>query len=302
MNELVTVLIITYNGQQYIEQMLDSICFQNYKPLEVIISDDASTDDTVFVIDNWLKEKRRQDIVFKFIKNSRNLGVSGNISNAVKFIHGKYLFLADQDDLWRKDKISMQVEYLERNNDCELCICDRSAINKENKIICKSLMRYDNVKFHKRDYKDVLNNGSEYPANSICIRTRHINNIFPIPYEIVEHDTFITIMAAHYGKVGYVRKPLTLYRIHDKNLSGNYLIETCKNFFIMYKCIVKIHKRKNKRELIDPIILKKELKRRFNENNIKFSRKLYPGKVRYVYIASIKYILRNIRSWKKFVK
>ena len=50
MNDLVTILLPTYNGQEYVSQMLDSIYFQDYRPIELIICDDASTDDTVNVV------------------------------------------------------------------------------------------------------------------------------------------------------------------------------------------------------------------------------------------------------------
>lgn len=301
MNELVTVLLPTYNGQQYIRQMLDSIYLQDYRPIEIIISDDASVDRTIPVINSWVKDKCSEDFLCKIVKNKRNMGLSGNISNAVKYIHGKYLFLADQDDLWKKNKISAQVDYLNKNIDCEMCICDRSAIDKNNKTICKSLMHYDNINFQKRDYKEVLNNGSEYPANSICLRTEHLDSIFPIPVKICEHDTFIAIMAAHYGKIGYVRTPLILYRIHDNNLSGNYAMETNKNLFKLGCITIKTLKRINKRNATDIAIIKEELKRRFDEEGTMFSMKLNSSEIKNIYIASLKYILDNMYKWKRFV-
>ena len=56
-------------------------------------------------------------------------------------------------------------------------------------------------------------------------------------------------MAVHYGKVGYVRKSLTLYRIHNNNLSGNYAIETNKSFFKLLRITVKTMKRINQKIL-----------------------------------------------------
>lgn len=300
MKELVTILLTTYNGQQYIQQMLDSIYLQDYRPIEVIIADDASIDKTVSIIKNWIKNKTKEHISFKMVLNKRNKGLSANMSNAIKYVHGKYLFLADQDDLWAKNKVSVQIEYLKKNIDCEMCICDRSAINSRNEIICRSLMRYEKINFCKRSYKDVLRNGSEYPANSICLRTSHLDKIFPIPNQICEHDTFIVIMAVHYGKVGYVRKSLTLYRIHNNNLSGNYAVETNKSFFKLLKIIVKTMKRINQKNIIDPIIIKKELKKRFNEDNIQFSTNMYSGKKKSIFTTLVILVLSNLRKKKNF--
>lgn len=301
MNDLVTILLPIYNGRQYIVQMLNSIYFQNYRPLEVIISDDASTDGTTAVVRRWLKGKNGNDITFQLIMNKENRGLSGNISNAATHIHGKYLFLADQDDIWRKNKISAQVAYMEDNEDCEMCVCDRSVINGKGEVKCESLMRYEHRNPKKRSYKDVLNQAICYSANCICLRTEHLDHIFPIPSGICEHDTFIAVMAAHFGKIGYVREPLTMYRIHGKNLSGNYAMETTKNLLRLEYAIIKSLKRVNRRETTDPVLIREALKNRFHEDNVRFSKKLYHGRIEKIYITSIRYIWDNIDRWRKFV-
>lgn len=241
------------------------------------------------------------NIYFKVVKNKRNIGLSGNISKAAKYVHGKYLFLADQDDLWVVKKVSEQVEYLKENTDCEMCICDRSIIDEKNRIVCKSLMRYEHINFQKRGYKEVLNHGSEYPANTICLKTEHLNKLFPIPYQVCEHDTFIAIMAVHFGNIGFVRKPLTLYRIHDNNVSGNYALELEKNPLRLICVVMRIVKRTKKRNSVDPVVIKDELKKRFNEYTTDFSTSMYEKEIKSVYIASAKYLWRNFYRWKRFV-
>lgn len=301
MKELVTIILPVYNGEKYIEQMLNSIYLQDYRPIEVIISDDASKDKTVRIICTWLKNKCMNNIYFKVVKNKRNIGLSGNISKAAKYVHGKYLFLADQDDLWVVKKVSEQVEYLKENTDCEMCICDRSIIDEKNRIVCKSLMRYEHINFQKRGYKEVLNHGSEYPANTICLKTEHLNKLFPIPHQVCEHDTFIAIMAVHFGNIGFVRKPLTLYRIHDNNVSGNYALELEKNPLRLICVVMRIVKRTKKRNSVDPVVIKDELKKRFNEYTTDFSTSMYEKEIKSVYIASAKYLWRNFYRWKRFV-
>ena len=74
MKELVTIILPVYNGEKYIEQMLNSIYLQDYRPIEVIISDDASKDKTVRIICTWLKNKCMNNIYFKVVKNKRNIG------------------------------------------------------------------------------------------------------------------------------------------------------------------------------------------------------------------------------------
>ena len=302
MNDLATILLPTYNGAKYVLQMLESIYLQDYRPIEVIISDDASTDKTLLVIEHWLKDKIMENISFKVIKNIDNVGLSGNVSRAAKYVHGKYLFLADQDDLWHSNKVSSQIEYLEEHNECVVCICDRSIINKENEIVCESYFKYVNAFPEKRDYRTVLNCGRLYAANCMCLRTEHLNKIFPIPRQVCEHDTFIIIMAAHFGEIGYIIKALTLYRIYENNLSGQFAMEINRNPFKAGFVIYKAKKRMNRRESVDPFIIKKVLEQRFNETGVEFSRTLYPGTVNHIYWQTIKYMIDNKERWKLFCK
>lgn len=301
MNNLATIILPTYNGQKYICQMLDSIYYQDYRPIEVIISDDASTDKTVPVIKRWLKNKNTEDITFKVICNAKNIRLSGNLSRAAKHVHGKYLFLADQDDIWQKNKVSAQIDYLEAHDECIMCICDKAIINKENKVLCKSYFKYLHSVPAKKNYREVLNSGSNlWAANCICLRTGHLDKIFPVPDEICEQDTFITIMAAHFGEIGFLKEVLTLYRIYENNLSGSYALETNRNLFKAAYIICKRYKRSNWKEKIDPHIIKRELKQRFGETNVKFSQALYSGTEKNIYWATIKYMIDRRSNWKLF--
>lgn len=283
--------------------MLESIILQDYRPIEIIISDDSSKDNTISVIDNYLKLNCDEGLNYRIIRNRKNIGLSGNISRAAKYVHGKYLFLADQDDIWKSNKISAQVEYLEKNDDCIMCICDRSIIDAEDRIICNSLFRYPRYNYkitRKWDYKMVLNNAPNYAANCICLRTEHLNKIFPVPHQLCEHDTFITIIAVHYGKIGWLKEALTLWRIHGSNLSGQYALETNKNIFKAGYVILKSRKRIIKRETTDLPIMKRELEVRFQEYESDLEKVLYQRSSNNAYLMTMRYILKNVSRWKKF--
>lgn len=302
MKELVTVILPTFNGQDYIQQMLDSIYAQEYRPIEVIITDDASTDGTVSIINNWVLSNQEPDLSCRMIMNDKNKGISRNLTDAVKYVHGRYLFLADQDDLWQMNKISRQVDYLEKNQDCIMCICDRSVINAGGDVMCPSLFEYRNADLGKRDYRKVINSVAQYPANCMCLRTGHLRNIFPIPAKIGSHDTFITIMAAHYGKIGYVKNVLTKYRIHGKNLSGQYAIETNKNVFKAWMILYKSFRRKKKIEKNDTLIIQYELQKRFHECRGKSLKKIWGYEIKNTFMDTVKYMLRNLEKRGRFCK
>lgn len=302
MKDLVTVLLPVYNGQKYIADMINSIIIQDYRPIEIIVTDDASKDHTISIVDSCFKNSHIEDVQVKIIKSKKNKGLSGNISKAVPYIHGKYLFLADQDDMWKADKISRQVEYLEENEDCIMCICDRSVINMDGKVVCTSLFRYHHAKTNKRDYRQVMNSVALYPANCMCLRTEHLQDIFPIPGQIRSHDTFIAIMAAHYGKIGYVKSALTQYRIHGNNLSRQYALETNNNFFKAGVAVFESLYRKKQIEISDTLMIAQELRIRFHENGGKYLQKIWGYQIRNPFVDSIRYILKNLKKWKRFCK
>lgn len=300
MGESVTIILPTYNGQRYIRQMLDSVSMQDHRPIELVVTDDASTDATVAVVKEWSSAKSADDMTVRLIRNPKNRGISANISGAVRHVHGRYLFLADQDDVWRPTKISEQVRYLQENGDCIMCINDRSLMDKDGKVVCRSLFRYKGTDTRKRDRDAVFERPPRYPANCMCLRTEQMDKIFPIPPGILCHDIYIAVMAAHYGKIGYLKKPLTSYRIHGENLSGQYALETEKDLFRAGRTILRSLKRNNRIADNDPAIVAGVLKERSGGEMLGAVKRLYPRKVDHVYLSVMWYILRGMSRWKRF--
>ena len=104
---LVSVLMATYNGERYIRQSIDSILSQSFTDFELIIIDDASTDDTPGILISY------SDSRLKIIRNDRNLGVVGSRNRAFDESRGFYVASLDHDDLSRPRRLEKQVAYLE---------------------------------------------------------------------------------------------------------------------------------------------------------------------------------------------
>jgi glycosyltransferase involved in cell wall biosynthesis len=112
MNELVSIIIPTYNTEKFIGDTLQSVQNQTYQNWEMILVDDASTDRTVSVIEEFAKKDSRIKL-FKLEKNSGN-GFARNI--AVEKAVGKYIAYLDADDLWFSNKLEKQIGFLKANN------------------------------------------------------------------------------------------------------------------------------------------------------------------------------------------
>src|SRR5688572_18415960 len=97
---LVSVALCTFNGDKYLEQQLLSVLQQTWQPLELIISDDASTDNTINILKTF-----EQDSRVKIYYQENNLGLSANYSFVSSKTNGHYIAFSDQDDIWKPDKI-----------------------------------------------------------------------------------------------------------------------------------------------------------------------------------------------------
>ena len=129
---LVSVVIPVYNGENYIEEAVNSISQQTYKNIEIIIINDASTDKTSSILEK-LQEKDKRIVVFN---NEKNLKIVGSLNKGLVNASGKYISRMDCDDIKLPSAIEKQVIFLEKNNDIVVVggsieVCDEN-MNKIN--------------------------------------------------------------------------------------------------------------------------------------------------------------------------
>lgn len=110
MSDLVSIITPSYNTALFISQMIESVLYQTYTNWEMIIIDDCSTDNTEEVVRRY-KDKR-----IRFIRNNQNLGAAMSRNIALGLAKGEWIAFLDSDDLWDKDKLTKQVDFMKRNN------------------------------------------------------------------------------------------------------------------------------------------------------------------------------------------
>lgn len=277
--DLVTILLPTYNGSKYIKEMLDSLERQTYTNIEVIISDDCSMDNTVPIIETWIEQKKRNK-KYTLLKNNHNRGLVRNVKSARPYIHGQYLFLADQDDIWEENKVEVQVRYFEKHEKCILNFCDRSIIWNGKIIVSSEARKHNWFDPIVENTGYVLSHPGRYGANMLAVRNVKgcCQEILDMPDNIVEHDTYIAMIASMYGTIDFIRIPLVRYRIHDNNLSGNFRVEAASNFIECFRYLRKSAKENYKSQycMNDKYIIDRVLKEKWNcmeENKaVKFSK------------------------------
>lgn len=111
MDDLVSIITPSYNTGKYIAETIESVLNQTYTNFEMIIIDDCSNDDTDKVVKKYLKDKR-----IKYFKNDKNRGAAISRNKALKMAKGKWVAFLDSDDLWEKDKLEKQINFMKNNN------------------------------------------------------------------------------------------------------------------------------------------------------------------------------------------
>lgn len=109
---LVSIITPLYNCEKYIDETIQSVINQTYKNWEMIIVDDCSKDNGVKIVEKYQKLDKR----IKLYRNEQNQGVSFTRNRAIDLSKGKYIAFLDSDDLWKKEKLSKQISFMEKNN------------------------------------------------------------------------------------------------------------------------------------------------------------------------------------------
>ncbi|MCR5127860.1 MAG: glycosyltransferase, partial [Lachnospiraceae bacterium] len=119
----ISVVMCTYNGENYIKEQLRTILKQSRKPEEVILCDDRSTDRTTEIIRNFIRVCGLEER-WHLYENAENVGWKRNFMEALRRSTGDLIFLADQDDLWHPRKIELMSKACEQHPEIGLLVCD----------------------------------------------------------------------------------------------------------------------------------------------------------------------------------
>ncbi len=209
-DSLVSIILCTYNGELFIKEQLDSLLWQTYPNIEIIISDDASSDGTVNILKQYLHDKR-----IKIVLQQKNLGPVKNFEYAASLSKGKYIAFADQDDIWLPQKLEKLVASIK---DSYLVFSDSFLINEYgNKMnIQLSQLR---CMFSTNDTRGFIFSNVVW-GHAMLIHKNLLPYVLPIPSQI-PHDIWMAINATIVTGIRYLNEPLTLYRQHSSTVTTN---------------------------------------------------------------------------------
>ncbi|WP_319227430.1 glycosyltransferase [Draconibacterium orientale] len=214
---MISVCITTYNGEKYIYEQLSSVLSQLSTTDEIIVSDDGSTDNTLNIVSS-LNDKRIK--IFHHQKNKkynhkliRNMNyASQNFEFALKQCKGKYIFLADQDDIWMEKKVLTCLKQLKTH---DLVFHNYSDINEQGELT--KHYHYGAIPIKST----LVSNYLRLPFTGCCMafKSNILKYLLPFPPLTVTHDQWIGLSAFKKSKVAYINEPLIKRRFHSANSS-----------------------------------------------------------------------------------
>ena len=211
----ISVAMTVFNGEEYLEDQINSILKQTLKPSEIVICNDASEDKSTEILNKFSNKYKE----IKVINNKINQGVVASFEIALKNLDSKtdFIFLSDHDDIWLENKI----EKMTKNSiGCSSTISDLKVVDSDLKIISNSFFKYSGFKTKKELNFINLLVKNPAPGCSIMFNGDLLRNILPFPKNIVMHDWWITLVSHANHGIKILNEPLVLYRQHSENQLG----------------------------------------------------------------------------------
>lgn len=204
---LVSIALCTYNGEKYLNQQLNSIIHQTYPNLEIIIVDDASTDGTINII-NSFQEKVP---IIKLYKNEYNIGFNKNFKKSLDLCSADYIAIADQDDIWKPEKIEILLKNL---GDNLLIYHDSEYIDNNGKPNGKSMRTYHRFVAgfcaKKLIYSNCVSGHASLLRKELIELSKGFNHCF-------YYDWWLAYTAACTGRINYIEQKLVQHRQHSES-------------------------------------------------------------------------------------
>jgi glycosyltransferase involved in cell wall biosynthesis len=220
-----SVALCTYNGESYLKDQLLSIIHQTVPPDELIICDDHSTDTTIEIIDS-LKTLYPFPMVLHL--NPVNLGSTKNFEKALRLCTHDIIAFADQDDVWKPQKLEMMVKAFSADPQVGFVFTDAALVDAHLKPMGTNL--WESVGFDEKAYKDYIG-GKQFETTvkrnvttgtTMAIKSSLKELILPFPKKRI-HDEWIATLMSIVGIKGVpIPETLVLYRQHPRQQVGFY--------------------------------------------------------------------------------
>lgn len=206
---LVSIIMPLYNAETYVASAIESVLAQRYKCWELIIVDDCSTDRSVSIVEQYLDPRIR------LIRNESNTGAAGARNLAIEAAKGRWIAFLDSDDLWRKDKLELQLSFMEEKG-AALSFTAYNVVDSNCSHITVFSPRKDRYSY------DMILRHNSLGCSTVIYDTSFLGKVY-MPLEAVKREDqacWLSILKT--GVDAFCLKEcLTEYRINSGSVSHN---------------------------------------------------------------------------------
>ncbi len=215
---VIGVAVALYNGARFIEAQLDTIRNQTLSPDKVVFCDDGSKDNTVQIVREYIS-KYNLESKWQLYENETNLGYIRNFYKAVSLCDADLVFLSDQDDVWKCDKIEKMAKIMQQRSEISLLSCKYGIIDAEgnelHSVVESAANESEEIKPVR--IEDIMR-AYRWPGMLMCIRKSFFDDVLPsIENCDVAHDFMFACLCADKNAFYEYEYVGAYHRRHDNN-------------------------------------------------------------------------------------
>ena len=217
-----SIALGTFNGGRFLQPQLDSSLAQTRIADELVICDDASTDETLAIATRFAREA---PIPVRLEANARRLGSTGNFNRAISLCTGDLIVLADQDDHWLPTKLATIEQTLQQSPDAAFCFSDADVVGEQLEPLGYRL--WESLAFGPNEQRNFREGGAfesllrrhRATGATLAFRAEYRDLLLPIPAGWV-HDAWIAFLLSAVAPCELISAPLIQYRQHRGQQHG----------------------------------------------------------------------------------
>lgn len=214
----VSFIVMTYNAEKFVKEAIEGAFSQTYDNLEIIISDDCSTDKTFEIIEQTVAAYTGNKPV-RILRNEKNLGIGAHLNKLWwEEAKGDWIVPSAGDDISLADRTERMM--LEADSQVGLIHADHYCINELGQLIERSSDYHEKMKvFETGDIRKVISSGLCVLGSCMAINKDMLKMFGPFDEGLIAEDVVLAHRAVGYGKIVHIKEPLVKYRIHRKSIS-----------------------------------------------------------------------------------
>jgi len=230
MTHRILVLLPVFNGAAFLAEQLESIVNQSFHPVHILCRDDGSTDDSVAILDQY--QARYPEQITRVPTDTDRLGVIQSFAKLMQVALSMadedggdvYFALADQDDIWQAEKLSVCLNALKKAEQEQLDTpilvhSDLCVISEDGDEIAPSLMKYQGLRPERASFAAQLVSNTVTGCTTL-FNAALLRRALPMPPDTMMHDWWIALVASAFGRRIYLPYALVQYRQHNSNTLG----------------------------------------------------------------------------------